>query len=64
MLEMKRATVPLDEEELMELEAIITDADEEEALRFLHKKVYDKVSLAQRHCEVFRAGNKEDGTNS
>ncbi len=64
MLEIKRTIITLDEKELMELEVIITDADEEEALRFLYKKIYDKVSLSQRRCEVFRAGNKEDSAHS
>ncbi len=55
MLEIKRAAIGLDEKELLELERIITDGDEKEALRFLRKIVYDKVAHSQRHCEVYYA---------
>ena len=55
MLEIRRTAIALDEKELLELERIITDGDEKEALRFLRKIVYDKVALSQRHCEVYYA---------
>jgi len=64
MLEIKRTAITLDEKELLELEEIVTDNDEKEALRFLQKKVYDKAALSQRRCEVFRAGNKKDDSHS
>ena len=48
MLEIKRTAVALDEKELLELERIITDGDEKEALRFLRKIVYDKVARSQQ----------------
>jgi len=52
MLEIRKAAVAFDEKDLMELERIIIDSDEKEALRFLRKVVYDKISHSQRHCEV------------
>jgi len=55
MLEIKRTAIGLGEADLLELERIITDADEKEALRFLKKIVYEKVARSQRHCEVYYA---------
>ena len=52
MLEIRKTAIALEEKELLELERIITDRDEKEALRFLRKVVYDKISHSQRHCEV------------
>lgn len=57
MLEIRRAAVALDEDELLELERIISDVDEKAALRFLKKIVYEKVTRGQRHCEVYYARN-------
>ncbi len=48
MLEIRKATVSLDEQDVMELERIITDADEKEALRFLRKSIYDRISHSQQ----------------
>ena len=48
MLEIRRTAITLDEEELLELEFIITDSDEKRALRFLKKFVYDRIAQAQR----------------
>ena len=48
MLEIKRTAISLDEPEMLELERIITDGDEKEALHFLKKAVYEKIFLAQR----------------
>ncbi|MFB0558934.1 MAG: hypothetical protein ACETVS_00120 [Dehalococcoidales bacterium] len=64
MLEIKRPAIGLDESELLELERIITDGDEKEALRFLRKRVYDKVAQSQRHCEVYHARNQKDSYRS
>lgn len=47
MLEMKKAAVSFEAPELMELETIITDGNEKEALRFLKKSVYDRIAHAQ-----------------
>ncbi len=60
MLEIKKTAIALDEKELLELERIITDGDEKEALRFLRKIVYDKVANSQRHCEVYYARNQKN----
>jgi ArsR family transcriptional regulator len=48
MLEIKRSAVAFDENELLELEIIITDGDTEAALKFLTKVVYQKITKAQR----------------
>jgi len=48
MLEIRKTAVGLDEKELLELERIITDGDEKEALVFLKKAVYDKVARSQQ----------------
>ena len=48
MLEIKKAAVSLDERDLMELERIITDNDEKEALRFVKKAIYDRVLHSQQ----------------
>jgi len=48
MLEIRKTAIALDEKELLELERIITDGDEKEALRFLKKSVYDKITRSQQ----------------
>ena len=48
MLEIRRTAIALDEKELLELERIITDGDEEGALSFLRKCVYDRILHAQQ----------------
>ncbi|MGB2814769.1 MAG: hypothetical protein WBC50_03355 [Dehalococcoidales bacterium] len=48
MLEIRRTAIAFDEEELLELERVITDRDEKEALSFLKKAVYDKISRSQQ----------------
>jgi hypothetical protein len=48
MLEMKRSAVSFDETDLMELERIVTDGDEEEALRFVKRAAYDRILHAQQ----------------
>ena len=48
MLEIKKTAVSFDERDLMELERIITDGDEKEALRFLKKSIYDRIVHAQQ----------------
>ena len=47
MLEIRKTVVSFDEQDLMELERIITDADEKEALRFLKKSIYDRILYSQ-----------------
>ena len=48
MLEIRRATVSLDESDLMELERIVIDGDEREALIFVKKTVHDRILRAQQ----------------
>lgn len=48
MLELKKTAIAFDEKELMRLEQIITDQDEVEALRFLKRAVYNKITTAQQ----------------
>jgi hypothetical protein len=60
MLEMKKTAVSFDEKDLMELERIVTDNDREEALRFLKKTVYERIS----HSQQGRLKSHLDGTNS
>ena len=48
MLEIKKSAVSLDEEDVMELERIITDNDEKEALRFIKKAIYDRILHSQQ----------------
>jgi len=57
MLEIRRTAIALGEEELLELECIVVDRDEKEALRFLKKSVYNKVADSQevrKACSDFR----------
>lgn len=48
MLEIKKAAVSFDDRDIMELECIITDGDEKDALRFLKKAVYDRIEHSQQ----------------
>jgi len=48
MLEIRRTAIALDEEELLELERVIIDRNEKEALTFLKKAVYDKITRSQQ----------------
>ena len=48
MLEIKKAAVSFDEQELLTLERIVTDADEKEAIKFLKQAVYDKILHSQQ----------------
>ncbi|MFC1936981.1 hypothetical protein ACFLWY_00305 [Chloroflexota bacterium] len=48
MLDIGKAAIAFDENELLELERIVTDRDAKEALRFLKKAVYDKIIRSQQ----------------
>jgi hypothetical protein len=48
MLEIRKTAVSFDENDLMELERIVTDTDEKEALRFLKKSIYDRILYSQQ----------------
>ena len=43
MLEIRKTAVSFDEGDLVELEGIITDGDEKEALRFVKGSIYDRI---------------------
>ena len=47
MIEIRKTAIALEEEELLELERIMVDRDEKEALDFLKKSVYNKVVDSQ-----------------
>lgn len=48
MLEIRKTAIAFEEEELMELERIMIDRDEKEAIVFLKKSVYDKIVHSQQ----------------
>lgn len=48
MLEIRKSAVSLDEQELLELERIIIDGDEKEALRFVKRSIYDRILHSQQ----------------
>jgi hypothetical protein len=69
MLETRKMVVSLEGADLVELEGIIMDGDEKEALRFLKKTIYDRVVQEQqgrlkshldggKAAEGFARGNK------
>ena len=59
MLEIKKSAVSFDEQDLMELERIVTDSDEKEALRFIKKTIYDRII----HSQQGRLKSHLDSTN-
>ena len=48
MLEIRKAAVSFDEQDVLALERIITDADERGALAFLKRSVYDRILYSQQ----------------
>jgi hypothetical protein len=48
MLEIRKTAISFDEQDVMCLEQVVTDADEKEALRFLKKTVYDRILKSQQ----------------
>ena len=48
MLEIRKSAVSLDEEDIIELERIVTDGDEKEAFRFVKKAIYDRILHSQQ----------------
>lgn len=48
MLEIRKTAVAFEENDIMELERIVIDGDKEEALRFLKKSVYGRISISQQ----------------
>jgi hypothetical protein len=59
MLEIRKTAVSFDEKDLLELERIVTDSDEKEALRFIKKSVYDRIT----HAQQGKLKSHLDGTN-
>jgi len=48
MLEMRKAAVSFEADDLLELERIVTDGDEKEAFKFVKKAVYDRILHSQQ----------------
>ena len=48
MLEIRKTVLSIGESELIELQRIIIDDDQEAALRFLKKSVYEKIMHSQQ----------------
>jgi hypothetical protein len=48
MLEIKRTAVSFDEQDILELERIVTDSDNKEAFRFVKKAIYDRILHSQQ----------------
>ncbi len=48
MLEIKKTAVSFDEQDIMEVERIVTDNDEKEALRFVKRFIYDRILHSQQ----------------
>jgi hypothetical protein len=48
MLEIRKAVVSFDEQDLMEIEIIVTDDDEKEALLFVKKSIHDRILHSQQ----------------
>lgn len=49
MLEITRKTLTLEPQEVMEIERIVTDEDQEDALIFLKKKIYQRLITSQEN---------------
>jgi hypothetical protein len=48
MLEIRKTALSLDEQDIIELERIVTDSDEKEALKFIKKSLYDRILHSQQ----------------
>jgi hypothetical protein len=48
VLEIRKTALSLEEDEMVELQRIIIDDDQEEALRFLRKSVFEKILYYQQ----------------
>jgi hypothetical protein len=48
MLEIKKTAVSFDEQDIMELDRIVMDDDEKEALRFVKKSIYERILHSQQ----------------
>ncbi len=63
MLEIRKTAISFDERDLMELERIVTDSEEKEALQFLKKSIYNRILHGQqgRLKSHLDAANPVDG---
>jgi len=59
MLEIRKTVLSFEEKDMMELERIVTDNNEKEALRFIKKSIYNRLSHAQQN----RLKSHLDATN-
>ena len=48
MLEARKTAVSFDEQDIMELQRIVTDSDEKEALKFVKKAIYERILHSQQ----------------
>jgi len=48
MLVIRKTAVSFDEQDIMELERIVTDGDDKEALKFVKKSLYDRILHSQQ----------------
>lgn len=48
MLEIRKTAVSFDEPDTIELERIVTDGDEKEALQFVKKSIYERILHPQQ----------------
>ena len=60
MLEIKKTVLSFDEQDIMELERIVTDGDDKEALRFVKRSIYERIL----HSQQGKLKSHLDGTNS
>ena len=65
MLKIRKTTVSFDERDLMELERIVTDDDEKDALKFVKSAVYNRILHSQqgRLKSHLDAANPVEGFN-
>ena len=59
MLEIRKTALSFDEKDLIELERIVMDNDEKEALKFVKKSIYDRIL----HSQQGRLKSHLDATN-
>ena len=48
MLEIRKTAISFDERDLLEIEEIITDNNEKEALKFIQKTIYKRILHSQQ----------------
>ena len=48
MLEIRKTAISFDERDMLEIERIVTDGDEKEALKFIKNSVYNRILHSQQ----------------